>query len=91
MCVRVQSSRHSNETHPWALCSHFVCPALNGNYPPAEESTFEWSAEYFPCPRIATTLPANIDGLLQVGRVLLTYGRHRLDTLRQLAAADGSR
>ena len=37
----------------------------------------------------ATTLPANIEGLLQVGRILLTYGRHLVDTLRQRAAAPG--
>jgi hypothetical protein len=37
----------------------------------------------------AATLPANIEGLLQVGRILLTYGRHLVDTLRQRAAAPG--
>lgn len=35
----------------------------------------------------ATTLPANIEGLLQVGRILLGYGRHLVDTIRQRAAA----
>jgi hypothetical protein len=37
----------------------------------------------------AATLPANIEGLLQVGRILLTYGRHLVDTLRQRATAPG--
>src|SRR5579863_8266346 len=35
----------------------------------------------------ATTLPENIDALLHVARILLTYGRHLLDTIRQRAAA----
>src|SRR5215467_4697100 len=35
----------------------------------------------------ATTLPENIEGLLQVARILLTYGRHLLDTIRQRATA----
>src|SRR5579872_1523278 len=37
----------------------------------------------------ATTLPANIGGLLQVARILLDYGRHLVDTLRPRAAAPG--
>src|SRR5579859_835538 len=35
----------------------------------------------------ATTLPENIDALLRVGRYLLGYGRHLLDTIRQRATA----
>src|SRR5579863_3974438 len=35
----------------------------------------------------ATTLPENIDALLHVARILLTYGRHLLDTIRARAAA----
>ena len=35
----------------------------------------------------ATTLPANIEVLLQVARYLLGYGRHLIDTIRQRAAA----
>jgi hypothetical protein len=30
----------------------------------------------------ATTLPENIDALLQVARILLGYGRHLVDTIR---------
>jgi hypothetical protein len=35
----------------------------------------------------ATTLPENIGALLRVARILLTYGGHLLDTIRQRAAA----
>ncbi len=35
----------------------------------------------------ATTLPSNIAGLLHIVAILLTYGRHLLDTVRQRAAA----
>ena len=35
----------------------------------------------------ATTLPENIGALLHVARILLTFGRHLVDTIRQRAAA----
>jgi hypothetical protein len=35
----------------------------------------------------ATTLPENIGALLQIARILLGYGRHLVDTIRQRAAA----
>src|SRR5690242_203762 len=37
----------------------------------------------------ATTLPENIDALLHVARILLSYGRHLAETIRQRAAAPG--